>query len=1042
MSNKKIFLIILFYCFIHLTNSRFFQCPETSSPPQALDDSTPSIPEVIFDIDPLTPVILSGQILINNHNSYVESKNNYLTDSFYCPSGYVIIKKEELDIIIKDLGENAYSTFTDTNGLDMSEGIYYNTNTKGKGKNNKIFMILKNGSITFEDFDPLSYVSGTLSGKFHTICKLSIPDASIIFPDDKRDFDYGYELELNINGITHFTDFIWKINDQIIKEEIAKINLTESGVNNVEFWGKYISGTEKYLCEIFYVGKEKVANDQKFSKGKIKKIKTDFKLNYNPSLHFTTSNCPVAPRDDGGYYIAVPDVDKYLHILSFDKNDNLIKDFNTEENARPHDITTTYLGFAVYCVDANNRDHSYITLYNKDFEMIKRVIVMNNVNTKENQLIDSTPDKQLIRYNNKGKAQYGIRFIYQADNAKLVYSRGRIFLIFAHYNIFDDDYKGHNADTVATFNDNLEDTDFGIIFGASHSLIQSVTFDNNYFWTATLSDAYPQGIRVQYISKREFQNNYDAVFKKNNIRVSGSNSDLAGYIKGYFIGWADGKLGGILYFENFELYCLVYAKTPDYTEGNKNGKAVIYITTWKFTDKKIVDITTKEIKVFETGNIMQVRAGKYGNDKIIITYLGTNRAGHNYYGNIPAGSVPNIFVVELPDLTLAVDDEKMDDLLMNTNEDLRTFENGVLIWATSDANNYLVINKIDAFDKVPSIIWKDIYKLKMNGVKTINDTEIHGPTINLRGISNSGIVNKHTFNIYLIFQKINNALRNLEEDEENEIKLPAICELGESNEETSEEFKLVDYECIGEQSSEHLTNYKLVNIEEGNNQDSLKESNLNELVSEIKDNKGELQNLESVEESGYTQEKLNKIVIFKTERKITRINADDYKFNFKINGNLNKEITSGESTINQELELNEIDKKANCKFTKGNNKLATIGCELNVENYKNIKEFSFKTSWINTPNNEIYLSNFNDIILTNSKEKEDDDDNSWVIAVSVICAIVAAFGIGFGIYFILKKRKLQTNNIGSEVDVKSSEKINEVDDVGKSSNRVITYKNK
>ena len=133
MSNKK-FLILLFYCFIHLTNSRFFQCPEISSPPQALDDSSPSIPEVSYDNVPLTPVILSGQILINNHNSYIESTKDYLTDSFHCPEGYVIIKKEELDTIIKDLGENAYSTFTDTNGLDMSEGIYYNTNTKGKGK--------------------------------------------------------------------------------------------------------------------------------------------------------------------------------------------------------------------------------------------------------------------------------------------------------------------------------------------------------------------------------------------------------------------------------------------------------------------------------------------------------------------------------------------------------------------------------------------------------------------------------------------------------------------------------------------------------------------------------------------------------------------------------------------------------------------------------------------------------------------------------------------------------------------------------------------
>ena len=103
---------------------------------------------------------------------------------------------------------------------------------------------------------------------------------------------------------------------------------------------------------------------------------------------------------------------------------------------------------------------------------------MNNENTKENQRIDATPEKQLIRYNKNGKPEFGIRFIYQADNAKLVYSRGRI------------------------------------VWGASHSLIQSATFDENYFWSATLSDAYPQGIRVEYTSKREFLNNYDAVAKK------------------------------------------------------------------------------------------------------------------------------------------------------------------------------------------------------------------------------------------------------------------------------------------------------------------------------------------------------------------------------------------------------------------------------------------------------------------------------------------------------------------------------------------------
>ena len=225
-------------------------------------------------------------------------------------------------------------------------------------------------------------------------------------------------------------------------------------------------------------------------------------------------------------------------------------------------------------------------------------------------------------------------------------------------------------------------------------MIQSATFDKNYFWSASLSDCYPEGIKVQYTSKRYFQNNFDAVNNKNNIRYYGQNDKLAGAITGYKIGWADGKLGGILYFEKLKLYCLVYAKTPNKSEDEKNGKTIIYLTTWKFEDKQIKEEKIQEIKVFETGNIMQIRGGKFGNDKVFIIYEETTSSGHNNYGNIPKGSIPKVFIVKLPDFEIIKNDEKIDSLLMNTNEDLRTFRDGALIWATSDSNNNLVINKI------------------------------------------------------------------------------------------------------------------------------------------------------------------------------------------------------------------------------------------------------------------------------------------------------------------------------------------------------------
>ena len=691
MAKSKI-IILLFSFLLNFISCTLFSCPNENEPPQDLEiNSKFSFKSIEYKSYLLNPVLIGNKVLVNKNTHYIDSIKDFYTDSDYCPENYIILLKEELESIISELGDNAYSKLTDAKGLNMKEKIYYVTNTKGTGAYNKMFMYLENNSITFKDMDPISAIWDT-SLKFHCICMLKIPSVSIEFPEDKRDFDYNTEVKLQTSFNNYYNGYLWKINDKIFEEETVTLSLKESGVNKVEFWGKYINGQSEYLCDIFYVSEEKVSSSQEYDDSKVKRIQTTFKMHYNNTLHFTQSNSPVAPRNDGGYYIAVSNTEKTLHILSFDRNDNLIKDFDTKEKAIPHDITATNYGFAVYVVEAGNLFHSYLTVYNKKFEKINRIVIMNN--NPLDKLIDATPEKQLIRYNSKGNPEFGIRFIYQADNAKLVYSRGRIFLIFAHYNYFTDDNTAHTADTVATFNDALLDKDFGLIWGASHSLIQSATFDNDYFWSATLSDYYPQGIKVQYTSKREFQNNYDAVNQKHNIRYFGQNNNLAGFITGYKYGWADGKLGGILYFEKLELYCLVYAKTPNKSEDEKNGKTIIYLTTWKFADKQIKEEKIQEIKVFETGNIMQIRGGKFGDDKVFIIYQETTSAGHNYYGNIPKGSIPKVFIVKLPDFEIIKNDEKMDNLLMNTNEDLRTFRDGVLIWATTDSENNLVINKV------------------------------------------------------------------------------------------------------------------------------------------------------------------------------------------------------------------------------------------------------------------------------------------------------------------------------------------------------------
>ena len=514
----------------------------------------------------------------------------------------------------------------------------------------------------------------------------------------------------------------------------------------VEFWGNYINGELVYLCENVFVKRAQITNtqDDTFSDANIKIIETDLEMQYSIQLHYEHSNSPVAPRIDGGYYIAFTDKNSYLHVLSYDKNDNLKNDFNTTEKAFPIDITSTDYGFALYILEAGSEYHSYLSVYNKNFELVNTVQIMNNSKNDDNTI--SNLQKQIIQFDETRNPVFGMNFMYEPKTGKLVYSRGRIFLIFCHYNHFIDGRGDHTGDTVVTFNDILTDMDFGITWGTSHSLILSATFDENYFWTAALGDANPYGIRVEYTSIKEFSNNfYDPIHKKYNSRIKSYNDALAGYIQGYRNGKADGRLGGILYFSELGLYCLVYAKTPDVDK----GKHVIYLTTWKFIDNQITNNQTYIIKTIESNHVLQVRAGRYGKDKVFIMYY-EDTSGTSMFGYLDKGSIPKLYIIKLPEITKIVDDIAYDKLLMNTNEDLRTFEDGVLIWATSNTEGKLYINKIgqsrlsESNDDIEYELTKEdlIYYLNTHENMTdefVNEENIEEESGNLSGGAIAGI---------------------------------------------------------------------------------------------------------------------------------------------------------------------------------------------------------------------------------------------------------------------------------------------------------------
>ena len=310
-----------------------------------------------------------------------------------------------------------------------------------------------------------------------------------------------------------------------------------------------------------------------------------------------------------------------------------------------------------------------------------------------------------------------------------------------------------------------------------------------------------------------------------------------------------------------------------------------------------------------------------------------------------------------------------------------------------ELEDYVVNNITGAcmkkIETVPIITWKDVFRLEMNSQKEINGKVITGPKLHLRGITNSKINSGHAFLIYLTF-KIRQPLiiRNLEEEET--IVIPAMCVLSNDVEENNNETNSVDYECIGNSNGTDLNDFELNEIKTENEANNTVNSNLKELLAtiDIKDIK-----------FGPTYEFLSNI---------QNQTSTNYSFNVKIEGKMDSDLD--EKIIEAILQMNEINVSSNCSFIIEKNKKATLKCLLNVENYKDKKLFTFKTSKISDENNyNISLKNIDKIYLINDgKDIDLPKNNSRFTLGLIIGCIVALLIIVVSIVTIiigLKKKK-------------------------------------
>ena len=311
--------------------------------------------------------------------------------------------------------------------------------------------------------------------------------------------------------------------------------------------------------------------------------------------------------------------------------------------------------------------------------------------------------------------------------------------------------------------------------------------------------------------------------------------------------------------------------------------------------------------------------------------------------------------------------------------------------------NSLTGSCVEKSEIVPAITFKDIFRLEMNSNKTINGQTIYGPSLRLRGITSSQINTKHAFLIYLTFKIKSSSNRNLQEEEK---KIPAICEAINSVEESSNDVNMIDYECIGNATEgEDFTKYKLDDIDEGENNGLLKKSNLKELTNEIiKEDKGF-----EKQEPAFTFVELFKYVTFELNE-IQNITSKNYIFDFKIDGKINKEVPK--KSIDTELEINEIEDKAACKFNIEEDKItANLECKIDIKKYKEQEIFTFKTSEIKTDDNDFYLAKIDEVLLINDVKERKKKNYTVIIALCVASGVLIIVGIIIVIIILVRKSK-------------------------------------
>jgi hypothetical protein len=619
------------------------RCPSTApAPPQPLADKPADYiinRETINGSDYGAPLVLGKYIFLTTDFTTSES---YEKLEVTCPIGWRPPTSSELQDILNQLGSNAYKVLTDLSGFNAEPEFFYLSSTKSFPQKTDltdndtwnfkgIYIDSAKQQVTLVDVN--TYWEPYKS----TRC---IMDSSLPIVSNVKDLYTGQTYPFSV-ARSNLVSSLWDYDGTQSTQPTLKTSFNTAGCHLVQVWAKSITNEVLYSCKKVYAVKPFGSDgNSQLDITTIQSVDVGVKAVPNNNLFFSPSISPVAPKDDGGFYLAYVDAtDSNLYVAEYDKAMKQLSKKNLNLQIVPMDLIATPWGFVVFARQGNDTNNGFLIAYNADYtQKWKRTLQNNGV-------LPTAQKEQITFYDSTGAVLDGNQVNFAIGNGKLAYGRGRISLIYGRYNHFgivNGARNDHTGDAYLTFDEkDGQDEKYSWVWLSSHSLYQTHAYNGQFFITAALGDDYPQNIQVCVVDQSVVDDYVDGVRGTKVRHPKYCTKIVPGSIPGDGKGNSCGRLGGLHFIQ--DQYALIYQRKPcrilnqstnTYVSNTLNELAVLSFT---FDPVKLIfSGITKKVVVTSTDAIMSVRSAKYGN-KILISYAqmakapGTAVTNNNYY---------------------------------------------------------------------------------------------------------------------------------------------------------------------------------------------------------------------------------------------------------------------------------------------------------------------------------------------------------------------------------------------------------------------------